>query len=84
MGERLRGGDSEGGEGATAPAMKEYSPGLGERVGLRQELLHLTRPTEDASVTRRFLSAGGGWPTVRVMCARKRDAGRGGDADGLL
>ena len=65
--------------------MKEYSSAkLAERVGLRQELLHLPRPTEDASVTRRVLFAGGGGPTVRAMCARKRDAGRGGDADGLL
>jgi hypothetical protein len=71
----------KGGEGGTAPTMKEYSPArLAERVGLRQELLDLPRPTEDASVTRRFLSAGGGWPAVRAMCARKRDAGRGGGA----
>jgi hypothetical protein len=85
VGERLREGDSEGGgEGATAPTTKKYSPArLAERVGLRQ-LLHLPRPTENASVARRFLSAGGGWPAVRAMCARKRDAGCSGDADGLL
>ena len=75
----------KGGEGATAPTTKKYSPArLAERVGLRQELLHLPRPTENASVTRRFLSAGGGWPAVRAICARKRDAGCSGDADGLL